>query len=38
MHWEIENKAHWVLDVAFKEDHSRKIIGNVVKNFTALIG
>ncbi|EDM3692492.1 hypothetical protein CSM81_23575 [Salmonella enterica subsp. enterica serovar Infantis] len=22
-HWEVENKAHWVLDVTFNEDDSR---------------
>ncbi|EMJ2324904.1 ISAs1 family transposase, partial [Salmonella enterica] len=22
-HWEVENKAHWVLDVTFSEDDSR---------------
>ncbi len=22
-HWSIENKAHWVLDVALNEDYSR---------------
>ena len=22
-HWEVENKLHWVLDVAFKEDDNR---------------
>jgi predicted transposase YbfD/YdcC len=33
-HWGIENKVHWVLDVAFNEDYSRKRIGNAAKNFT----
>jgi len=26
--------VHWVLDVAFNEDHSRKRTGNAAKNFT----
>ena len=33
-HWGIENKVHWVLDVIFNEDHSRKRSGNAAKNFT----
>ena len=33
-HWGIENKVHWVLDVAFNKDHSRKRAGNAAKNFT----
>lgn len=33
-HWGIENKVHWILDVAFNEDLSRKRIGNAAKNFT----
>lgn len=32
-HWAIENKLHWVLDVNFKEDHSRKRKGNSAANF-----
>jgi len=35
-HWGIENKVHWVLDVAFNEDLSRKRVGNAAKNFTNL--
>ena len=33
-HWGIENKVHWILDVAFNEDLSRKRTGNAAKNFT----
>ncbi len=35
-HWGIENKVHWVLDVAFNEDHSRKRAGNAAQNFSTL--
>jgi len=35
-HWGIENKVHWVLDVAFNEDQSRKRAGNAAKNYTNL--
>ena len=31
-HWEVENKAHWVLDVAFKEDDSRIRSGDGAEN------
>ena len=34
----IENKVHWVLDIAFNEDMSRKRDGNVAQNFSSLIG
>ena len=33
-HWGIENKVHWILDVAFGEDHSRKRKGNAAQNFS----
>lgn len=36
LHWGIENKLHWVLDVAFCEDASRKRIGNAAQNFSIL--
>lgn len=32
-HWGIENKLHWVLDVNFKEDMSRKRKGESAENF-----
>ncbi len=35
-HWGIENKLHWVLDVAFREDLSRKRAGNAAQNFSLL--
>jgi predicted transposase YbfD/YdcC len=35
-HWSIENKLHWTLDVAFKEDMSRKRINNSAQNFSLL--
>ncbi len=35
-HWGIENKLHWVLDVAFSEDASRKRIKNAAQNFSIL--
>jgi len=35
-HWGIENKVHWVLDVAFGEDLSRKRKGNAAQNFSNL--
>jgi predicted transposase YbfD/YdcC len=35
-HWGIENKLHWVLDVAFGEDHSRKRAGHAAQNFSLL--
>jgi predicted transposase YbfD/YdcC len=33
-HWGIENKLHWVLDVGFHEDLSRKRTGNAAQNFS----
>ena len=36
-HWGIENKLHWVLDVAFSEDQSRKRTGNAAQNFSVIL-
>ncbi len=36
LHWGIENKLHWCLDVAFCEDTSRKRTGNAAQNFSVL--
>ena len=35
-HWGIENKLHWVLDVGFSEDLSRKRAGHSAQNFSLL--
>lgn len=32
-HWAVENNLHWVLDVQFKEDYSRKRKDNSAENF-----
>ena len=35
-HWGIENRLHWVLDVAFREDQSRTRTGNAQENLAWL--
>jgi predicted transposase YbfD/YdcC len=35
-HWEIENKVHWILDIAFREDDCRVRKGNGAENFAVL--
>lgn len=36
-HWSVENNLHWVLDVSFNEDASRKRKGNEAENFNMLL-
>lgn len=36
LHWGIENKLHWVLDVAFREDEGRVRVGHGAQNFAIL--
>jgi hypothetical protein len=35
-HWSVENELHWVLDMAFDEDHSRARRDNSALNLAAL--
>jgi predicted transposase YbfD/YdcC len=35
-HWGIENNLHWILDVAFHEDQSRKREGYAAQNFAMI--
>jgi predicted transposase YbfD/YdcC len=35
-HWAIENKLHWILDVAFNEDLNRKRAGNASQNLSLI--
>jgi predicted transposase YbfD/YdcC len=36
-HWGVENKLHWVLDVQFKEDQSRKRNENATQNYSTVL-
>ena len=35
-HWGVENSAHWVLDVAFREDEARNRIGHSAENLAII--
>ncbi|GAB6010314.1 ISAs1 family transposase [Dysgonomonas reticulitermitis] len=35
-HWSVENSLHWVLDVGFNEDRSRKRTGFAAQNYSLL--
>jgi predicted transposase YbfD/YdcC len=35
--WAVENKLHWVLDVTFKEDYSRKRKSNAPGDFNIIL-
>ena len=35
-HWGVENKLHWLLDVAFREDESRVYAANAAENLVVI--
>jgi len=35
--WEVENTLHWVLDVQFNEDQSRKRKENAAQNYSTVL-
>jgi predicted transposase YbfD/YdcC len=35
-HWGVENKVHWIMDVCFREDHSRARAGFAAENLATL--
>ena len=35
-HWGIENKVHWILDVAFREDEQRARAGHIPENMSLI--
>lgn len=35
-HWQVENNLHWMLDVIFSEDDSKKRAGNSAQNFSLI--
>lgn len=35
-HWGIENQAHWVLDVAYREDRQRAKAGHIAENLSVM--
>lgn len=37
LHWGIENKLHWILDVQFGEDQSRKRNENAAQNYSIIL-
>ena len=35
-HWAIENRLHWVLDLAFRDDESRVRVGHAAENLAVI--